>query len=515
MLPPEYFETLLNKTQQVITRCRHCDDNQIARELLERLLLMEDYKVYMAVKFNPVANTKYTLTEDERVYPGPGDGFIGRYLMWARNGNAPLAFHYWACLCLLGVCAQRRFFLPMAKTIFLNLYVVLGGDKSSGKGQALDPVLYLIKLINERIAGMPEEHRMRLNMMPSDCTQEALISDLMHRCSTPPRRIDEMSINEDGLAVVEKPEEERRQMVDACGFLPLDEMATFFGKDAFNVAKRVPFMTTIKEADDYVKVTKASGTEVLRNVALSMLACCAPDWMQNTIEGDLFGSGFMDRCVWCYRKPAWERRMDKSIVGAAGMDPLQAEGLADWLIDNMLVKDFRTPIELSYLARDTFHNRYQKMVMFEKSGFDAHGSDNEALSANRLSWLLLQVAALHRISEGTEGQVLIQPEHFDIAWQTLKQETESLRTFLQEGRRQKNEAIDRRLMKFLELEGGCVARARLIATHRGLGKSQEVQSLMQELIDQDLVETVKQTTNGRPRHVYRERGHSCEKCELK
>jgi len=479
--------------------------------LVQRILDLSEEDMYAALRFS-FETSEYMVLPGEEIYPTTG--WLGQYIAYARAGNAPLAFHAWAGLLVLGACCQRRVFYPGAKHVFMNMYVVLGALRAGGKGQAFDPAIKLLNLINKMLSPntttAQQNIDMLVNVLPPDSTQEAMVTNLAKKIRGG------IEDNEDGGVHITTDADAAR--VDATGVIGLDEMATFFGKDAWAVAKKAPWLSTIKDTDRYEKETKNSGVEILNNTAICMLACCAPDWMHNTIKADLFGGGFMDRCTWVYRDPAFDRRESQSIVSAPPKDPLMAEILAEWIINNILSQPLKVPVLMTPEAEHRYNDFHRELVMEERAAFEEFGSDAEGTSSNRAGWSTVQIASLLALSEGDFPPVTVQLHHLQHAIQLVMAEEDSMVRFMGEANRRTDAKVEIKIVRFIIDNGGCAKLSDITKNFTRERSAKSTKEYISALIDQDRIEDYRPTgraMGGRTPVVYRVKGHACERCGSK
>lgn len=491
------FNQKLQQLAPRVTRCRRAGPGDAPSQLLRRILKLPEEEIYEALCWR---ETPFTYTEDEQIYKELG-GWLGRYLRWARTGNAPLGFHLWSALGALGAACQRRVFVPAGRRIYMNLYVIFGAVRSAGKGQGFEPAIRMLETTNDYLQERWDEEAPErvINILPPDVTMESLVTELAKKVNA---------------VVTQDPKTGkytiRETKIDATGLIPLDEMATFFGRDTWAMSRKSPFLNTMKEADKYRKATKRSGEEVLENCALSMIACCAPDFLRDTIDTSLLGGGFMDRCVWIYRDPNWERREAFSIVNSPPKDPLQMRLLAEWVAENISGLTTKQPALLSPTVKGKIHGIYQRAVREEKRQFELYGTDAKEKTANRMTWLLMQVATLMAVSDGSIPPVRLKPEHIDLAEAIIRMEDASMTYFLEEGGRSKTQYWDQRLLAFLEECGGCSKRGLMNQTfRRHFDTTKEINTVVRNLMDTDQIEE-HQIGNAR---FLRVKGHRCGKCD--
>jgi hypothetical protein len=469
---------LFEQTLPVLSRTRQLPP-EAARHTLQRILsLSKEEDIYDALRSQVTKAPAFPLVAGEELYPDD-DSFLGRYVRWARWGNAPLGFHAWAGIAALGAAAQRRVFFPGAKRLYMPWYVILGGISSSGKGQALDPMVALLHAVNDKLA--PTDVTRRINILPADSTMESMISMLSGALEA-----GGLEEQDDGRIQVRGP-----RKIDATGIIPLDELATFFGKDSWAVARKAPFLTTIKETDRYVKLTKRSGLEELENTAISLIGCVAPGWMRNTIDADLLSGGFMDRCVWLYRDPVWERREAFNILNTPPKDPVEMDFLADWIVERVLSQDRKVPALMDPAALDVANKLHRTLVDQEHRDFLKYGPDTAQTSSSRITGNLGQLATLLAMSDSSWPPIHVLPRHVELAYAILKAEETSLKEFMAEGASGTSVVNDHRLRDFIEEQGGCIPVSLLNRQFRRLGTPKQIRSMLEDLEGQALLEIIK------------------------
>jgi hypothetical protein len=233
MTQVEYIDEV-QATTRFIARCQGAVDDHAALALLLRVLDLPQEDMFDALRYDPKANEAFALHNEEGIYPTSGPGFLGRYVKWARPGNAPMAYHVWSGLTVLGAAAQRRIFFPGARRVFMNMYMMLGGHRSTGKGQAFDAAVKMLDCVNDEVnrradLTVDDRRSMRVNILPSDSTMESLITGLAQEVGHLVERLpgEEEGNPDDPGAIRVGPD---MRPIDATGILPLDELATWFGE---------------------------------------------------------------------------------------------------------------------------------------------------------------------------------------------------------------------------------------------------------------------------------------------
>jgi hypothetical protein len=351
--------------------------------------------------------------------------------------------------------------------------------------------------------------------IPSDITPEAMVT-LLHRrqCYSPDK--DKKIAQAKGNAKIH----------DATGILALDELGTFLGKDSFNASKKPLFLTEIKESDVFNKVTKKdmgaheTQGEQLFNTAVTMIACCAPDWLSKCIDRQMLGGGFTDRCTWIYRTPDWDAQTERSIASGAPKNPLEANKLADWLIKNVLSIKHLEGISPTPATGPRLEHIWQDLVESSKKEFEKFGLDDSKNSASRVFQGILQLSCLLAVSDLNTSRTLFQPivmtvEHVDLATAIIMKEEASMASFLEQAGRSESTARDAKIFEFITDSGGCVQRSSLAQKFRGQHGMDNVQDIDTALNNMLETEELTVTSQGRTR-MYRTKQHSiaggCERC---
>jgi hypothetical protein len=211
-------------------------------------------------------------------------------------------------------------------------------------------------------------------------------------------------------------------------------------------------------AESYRKSTKKGGEENADRLALSILACTAPEWMHDTVVGDAMSGGFLDRILLIHREPTtrfWTR--DKIPL----MDPILAEQLADWLVELMLRVTDGDPMLLTPEAG----NRCDEWELAINAGGRRDANDISKHSLPRMSLHLVKIASLLCIAEwDLEGPVpWVQEAHIDKAIQLLEVEEEYREEFMAQAEASADEPTMQLMLKFIRDSGGEVGKTQFNA----------------------------------------------------
>lgn len=305
LMSAEHKQAVVAALSPRVPRLDHYDSGR--SQILEKILQLDTYEdISRALKVEPQTGS-FIMEPEEAIYPDAG--FIGDFIHWARQCRCPFGFLFWSAVSAIGTAARYNYYFDWGvKNIRLNEYVILVGDKSTGKSLAKDAALEVLRRANRHLG---EGNTLRL--LPEDTTMENILTRMKYRIS-------HATEDEGVLAMTEE---------DSTALLALDEIATFLGKQTFNSEKRIPFLTTIYGRDEYEGETKTGGKETLKNVAFGLIACTAPEWLKDSVTPSLFNKGFMDRTMFIHRN----RVNCRAYPIPLPQDPLVAESLARWLAE--------------------------------------------------------------------------------------------------------------------------------------------------------------------------------------
>ncbi len=350
------------------------------------------------------------LAPDEDLYL-QGSGWLEAWMDWVRYSDVPLGYYWWAGLSALGAACRYNWFIDRgADMLRLNTYMLFVGDKATGKSSALTAEVDLLRRMNYLISPYKEddpnwaldEHPWHVRLLPEDTNQETLTAKLGAR--------DSSVLASDRPGALPVPVQ-----VDSTGLLALDELATFLGREGWMIEKRIPWLTTMYGRSDYTYETKSGGRIPLKNIALSMIGCCTPDWMKVAISPLMFGGGFLDRTLIVSRAPLARRFYPTAMP----RDPVRGNYLARHLKD---LSCRLRPEELygEPAAKDWFHQWYLEQP---------EPQDHHATSVKRTANHLWKIGGLLALSDGTAPRITL--DQFRLAHRLLEQESTHYGAFLQ------------------------------------------------------------------------------------
>lgn len=455
----------------------------------------------------------YLWTPQEEIYREV-TGWLRKYLHYAKGNYVPLGFHFWSAICLLGAVCKRQVYFDAGQFFVLaNWYVLLVGDSATGKSAAARIAVELIERLNRQICSSTNETerlphgREFVNCLPNDVTKARIVHKLsaLRYCPNPhPHSI----LKPDGstLALNKAPDEP----VDATAFIFIDELATLFGKDVFKVSDLIGFFTQIKESDRYEKGTQHEGDKFLFNLAVSMIACCAPAWLRGTISPTILGGGFADRTTYVFREPVWDRMLASSPHKLKPRDPITGEQLASDLRSIAELDTKKVP-ELTPEAQVLGDKLYEQLVSEMRVRYYDTGTADDITSASRAYNDVLRLSLLLAVSDtiGTPRwpKVVITNKHLDLAQRIMKMEEYSMRRFIERSQEAPADPLEIKLFsKIIELED-CISRTDLHKLMKGY-KVHQIIPAAKQLIEEGRLQVVQIGSGQR----WRQPGHECKVC---
>lgn len=413
-LPPDNKTLITNALVPVISRLHKTSNPSVAMEQIMKLheVFPEQSKGDISKSLKSMLTKKNQQPDpDEHIYPK--DGWIGMFMDYARDSEVPVAYHYWSAVTILGAAMRHKVYIDRGKfDLRMNWYTLLTGDKSIGKSLSKDLGHDILVRANKMLdptampSGMPTAlpTSSGVRVLGEDSTKESIIKELEFRT--------EMFSTGAGLV--------GSRDVDSTGILIVDELANFLGRQSFNVESKIPFLTAVYGSKYYKKATATGGEIELRNCALSLLACCAPSWLLESITPIMFSGGFLDRFRIVHRPMGWSKREYATTwPGDPVIANLLAEQLTFWM-------NLQEPLEL-VLTNDAnrwYEDWYSKKKKFIESVIEYHG-----LTLHRFANQLIKLAGELSASE-FDRIPYIHTDHMHDACIHLENEDDHLLTLM-------------------------------------------------------------------------------------
>ena len=450
------------------------------------LCLPNQEDIYRCLRVGEVTPRPWTPDHDELRYPT--DGWIGRYLKYAKHNECNLAFHFWSAMTIVGAICQRKIYYDMGQfNIFLNSYTILTGDSSSGKSIARGNAMGILHRFNRHMLEREPNGPDNVVVLPNDSTPQYIVDSM-----------DNLPFSRTGRGG-----REERGLRDATALLDLDELSTFLNKGAYGIEIKVPMLVRLQDADTYDKGTATEGRKELKNCALSILGLAAPEWFKESITPAVRKGGLLDRIMFVHRQES-SRRYELPLDP---IDPLTGEDL---------VMDMLSWANLGKMPLEATPNGYKWMADYVKMFTNFYDntppkSDYERSRKRQIVWVW-RLAGLLAVTYGEAPYVSV--DRFEQAVELLMPEstsTENLMHTIEEG---PDAEIYSRFEAYIERKGGCTPHKDLTNSfyRRLRDNGKNVKHYINQLTEAGRLVSVK----GRGGTIYRLAGHEpCLLCAVK
>lgn len=193
-------------------------------------------------------------------------GWVRDYVEHTRNMEAPTPFHFGVAITLLGASLRRRTWVDQGYyKIWPAVQTLLVGP--SGKVKKSTAASYGVAL------AMSLENPL-FNILPDEGSGEALKTELAQLT---------------------------KRTGEASGLLYVSELATFLGKQEYNVNLVQTLTDLFDSREAKRRRTQARGNERMENIALSFIGCSNEDWLGDALPHSAFGGGFFGRMLVFYQ----------------------------------------------------------------------------------------------------------------------------------------------------------------------------------------------------------------------
>lgn len=244
----------------------------------------------------------------------PTGGWIGGYLLYTQESEAPLGWHFWCAVSLLSLVARRTFYYDRGRYfLFLNHYIFLLGQSGLTKSTTVGQALGIFDEVQEIIAGMNGGVE-PFYQSPERITPERMLADLSNwtfSVTGPGRR-------------------------DTVLYVVSDELSTLLGREIKGSDRLANFLTDIYMGKrTFRDSTIVGGDRKLTNVICTCLFASTASAVRRAITEAMFSEGFMARVITAPRKlddrhgtydtppptdPVQRRILAESIVPLAMLD---------------------------------------------------------------------------------------------------------------------------------------------------------------------------------------------------
>lgn len=328
-----------------------------------------------------------SLRRDERMVQG--DNLIAKYLQYTENHEAPVQFHLWPLISIIGGALARQVYLDWGhKDVFPNHYIVLAAESAeSRKSSAADIAVDIFTEWTDR------------ELFPGKITLEALYQDLAH------------------LEPVEKGsniQQSRPLLIFA------DELGVFLSPFAQKTGLPLDLSSLYTCPKEHIYRTKHGGTDVLKNACINILACTTPAWIERNITPDTFEEGFIGRCIFIYAEGP-KRRISLHHITAD--EAILRREIGEWI---KKITEIRGKMHLSDEALRLYDEWYQTREAPPRESV-------EHLSGfwGREHWHILKLCMIFSIASDNFPEIT--DGHFEAAKRTIRDVKESMHFVLDTG----------------------------------------------------------------------------------
>ena len=435
-------------TQRFTGRFPRCVEAPHPQETFRRIMELPEDDVNRALQVRQADFVDYRPEPGEHIY-STVEGWLGDYLDHCKYNEVPLAFHFWSAMSVLGAACRRNYYIDIgADEVQLNQYIILTGEKATGKSTAMKLGLRVLQRMNRQFseqklhAQIADDRTFKVGIFPQDVTQEHLVSALAQLSGR-----ETLFKYQDGRSGMKRGE--------ACAVIAADEFSNFAGNEVYNAQKRITFLVTAAFDDRYSKATKGGGEEIIERMTLSLLSTTQPGWMRNTITSDALEGGFIERVLFIHRE---ETRRLYSMYRIPKVDPLVAEILAERLqpLATSNGTMVRTCLMPTKEAESIIHTWYLQETSRRRAGTSG---EIDKQSIHRRGIHINRTAALLAISEG-DSLPYMEARHMNLAMEIIQAEDVWYTQFLEQAQEGTLEGQKRKVMDFLRSDkvGGSIPK---------------------------------------------------------
>jgi hypothetical protein len=210
----------------------------------------------------------------EQVYPT--SGWLGAYLLYAQDSEAPLGWHFWCAVAIIGMAARRNFYWDRGRyVLYLNHYLIMLGPTGLKKSTTIDQAVEILKLASAKaVDGQRGPGPDPFYFSADRVTPAALDADLSLWFKSHPDTKDTI-----------------------CAILN-DEVATLLGKDVWGSDVLIHFLTAVYGGKAVWRdASIGRGKREMRNLQVSCLFGSTADWVRDSVTNEMMSGGFVGRCV--------------------------------------------------------------------------------------------------------------------------------------------------------------------------------------------------------------------------
>lgn len=284
------------------------------------------------------------------------------WLDYVSTASSPLVFKEAAFYGLIASALQRRVWIEKGiDTLYPNVFIILVGDASTGKGQLIRPVKDLLELVRRSSDVFSTEFPIESTTLTRTMTNEPAFP--MPPDSTTLRGLTN-SISEISISYNTKGYAEKTGKHNLPGTFPaapvcywLDEFSSLI-KTQTETKELTRFLTNIWDNRTFKHHTHTSGTDNIINPCLTLVAGATPDFLKDAMVGRYLQEGFNSRTNYVYGEKSEDRKWIRT--GQSGDQLRAAEILRKRLLDlSRLFGEVTLTDEANDWCADWYENRFR------------------------------------------------------------------------------------------------------------------------------------------------------------
>jgi Protein of unknown function (DUF3987) len=217
-------------------------------------------------------------------------GNLEKWQHYMRDIESPNQFIDWGFVHLVSSALQRRVwmysdpmtYLPGSMSLFPNLFTILVGPPSTGKGRVILQEMSIVKHSQLQRVDASGTLKPMIPYAPDTTTQEALIQSIA-QCIKP--------------TTIKLPDGTKKAYShSSCVFL-VEELEVLMRKNTEDI---VNMLNKLYDSGDYHYKTKGHGEDKILNVCVNIMAGTTPEGIRNLISTRIIGTGFTSRVIFVY-----------------------------------------------------------------------------------------------------------------------------------------------------------------------------------------------------------------------
>lgn len=214
---------------------------------------------------------------------------LERFHLYLRDIESPNIFIDWTFYAMISAVLNRRVSVNGRpdqgglNLIFPNSYVVLVADAGIGKSIAANHAEDILRSFEGFDKSDKKTQLVRLG--PSSTTLEAMLRYLNNNYVT--YKVPKELSGIDGKIYTFSP----------LALIKGEELGTLFKEDTHDL---VTFLTEGWGCRDFSRETKTQGSDYVKNMCMSILGACTPDWITRNVSSQILSEGFAARTIFVY-----------------------------------------------------------------------------------------------------------------------------------------------------------------------------------------------------------------------